>query len=209
MPSPAPASEQLILQVPRVPPAWKREAGLPSPRRGGGWGSRVSGPLGQHRAGRLQPLQPTPPPVLLENRLWFPSALGHEQSDQVLGQSSPEREPDPPGLPLFLQNEESHVTQYAERGWSKGCRDPGEGGTRVKAGVGGHAGRPRGKAGSGQARVGTETGMDQLVSTLGGGPHGDWSQASSCPRACPQFANQHLSEAARTLSASTQDLGPR
>ena len=51
--------------------------------------------------------------------------------------------------------------------------------------------------------------MDQLVSTLGGGPHGDWSPASSCPRACPQFANQHLSEAARTLSASTQDLGPR
>ena len=51
--------------------------------------------------------------------------------------------------------------------------------------------------------------MDQLVSTLGGGPHGDWSPASSCPRACPQFTNQHLSEAARTLSASTQDLGPR
>ncbi|XP_058562384.1 kinesin light chain 3 isoform X1 [Neofelis nebulosa] len=62
LPAPlAPASEQLILQVPRVPPAWKREAGLPSPRRGGGWGSR---------------------------------------------------------------NEESHVAQYAERGWSKGCRDP-------------------------------------------------------------------------------------
>lgn len=27
--------------------------------------------------------------------------------------------------------------------------------------------------------------------------------------ACPQFPRQHLSEASRTLSASTQDLGPR
>lgn len=29
------------------------------------------------------------------------------------------------------------------------------------------------------------------------------------PRACPQFPRQHLSEASRTLSTSTQDLGPR
>ena len=29
------------------------------------------------------------------------------------------------------------------------------------------------------------------------------------PPACPQFPRQHLSEASRTLSTSTQDLGPR
>lgn len=29
------------------------------------------------------------------------------------------------------------------------------------------------------------------------------------PCVCPQFSHQHLNEAARTLSTSTQDLGPR
>lgn len=50
VPSPDPSSEQLVLQAPRVSPAWKREAGLPSPRRWSSRGSRVSVGPGQRRA---------------------------------------------------------------------------------------------------------------------------------------------------------------
>lgn len=51
------------------------------------------------------------------------------------------------------------------------------------------------------------------VRMLGG--RSSWRPKHSCilpladPLLCPQFPHQHLSEAARTLSASTQDLGPR
>lgn len=56
--------------------------------------------------------------------------------------------------------------------------------------------------------------IDKLAARLlGSNPRGSCSRAvsgpSPTPCACPQFPSRHLGEASRTLSASTQDLGPR
>lgn len=136
-PAPDPSSEQLVLQAPRVYPARKREAGLPSPRRRSGRGSRVSVGPGQQRApisaahpAPCRAQEPSVASIFPVTRTVKPSAGGALPG---VGARGPWTHSSP------LQDEESCVTQHAARGGCEGHWDPGEGqtGARVKEGVGG------------------------------------------------------------------------
>ncbi|XP_016068069.1 PREDICTED: kinesin light chain 3 isoform X2 [Miniopterus natalensis] len=99
--------------------------------------------------------------------------------------------------------------EHLGQGWSGGPRDKGRG----QAGVGSQGGRG--------GWNGPEDRMDGFylgikVGCWGSCSSGSWGRCvlplthpSAIPCACPQFPNRHLSEASRTLSTSTQDLGPR